>query len=119
MISYSHFLRLLYAVPDCATLDEYISECGGSVHLDDVDQVIDLLGLIYKIGRDLSIKNIAASCGVSVRRLSMSFGIPTRTLENWASGASRPPQWQLPLIAYAALFDFMQTDYSSPLKSNE
>lgn len=110
MISYSHFLRLLYSVPDCATLDEYIAECGGSVPLDDVDQVIDLLGLIYEIGRDLSIKNIAASCGVSVRRLAMSYGIPTRTLENWASCASCPPQWQLPLIAYAALSDAMQKE---------
>lgn len=110
MISYSHFLRLLYAVPDFATLDEYIADCGGSVPLDDVDQVIDLLGLIYEIGRDLSIKNIAASCGVSVRRLAMSYGIPTRTLENWASGVSLPPQWQLPLIAYAALSDAIQKE---------
>ena len=110
MISYSHFLRLLLAVQDCATLDEYIAECGGSVPLDDINQVIDLLGLIYEIGRDLSIKNIAASFGVSVRCLAMSYGIPTRTLENWASGVSRPPQWQLPLIAYAAVSDVMQKE---------
>lgn len=110
MINYTNFLRLLYAVPDFATLDEYIADCGGSVPLDDVDQVIDLLGLIYEIGHDLSIKNIAASCGVSVRRLAISYGIPTRTLENWASGVSRPPQWQLPLISYAALSDAMQKE---------
>lgn len=110
MINYTDFLRLLYSVPDCATLDEYIAECGGSVPLDDVDQVIDLLGLIYEIGLDLSIKNIAASCGVSVRRLAMSYGIPTRTVENWASGAARPPLWQLPLIAYAAISDVMQKE---------
>ena len=91
MINYTDFLRLLYAVPDFATLDEYIAECGGSVPLDDVNQVIDLLGLIYEIGCDLSIKTIAASCGISVRRLAMSYGIPTRTVENWASGAALPP----------------------------
>ena len=110
MISYSHFLRLLYAVPDFATLDEYIADCGGSVPLDDVDQVIDLLGLIYEIGCDLSIKTIAAACGISVRRLAMSFGIPTRTVENWSTGAARPPLWQLPLIAYASISDVMQKE---------
>lgn len=110
MINYTDFLRLLYAVPDCATLDEYIADCGGSVPLDDIDQVIDLLGLIYEIGRDLSIKNIAASFGVSVRCLAMSYGIPTRTIENWASCVTSPPEWQLPLIAYAALSDAIQND---------
>ena len=110
MINYTDFLRLLYAVPDCATLDEYIAECGGSVPLDDINQVIDLLGLIYEIGCDLSIKTIASACGISVRRLAMSYGIPTRTVENWSSGAARPPLWQLPLIAYAAISDVMQKD---------
>ena len=110
MINYTDFLRLLYAVPDFSTLDEYIAECGGSVPLDDINQVIDLLGLIYEIGCDLSIKTIASTCGISVRRLAMSFGIPTRTVENWASCAARPPLWQLPLIAYAAISDVMQKD---------
>ena len=110
MINYTDFLRLLYAVPDCSTLDEYIAECGGSVPLDDINQVIDLLGLIYEIGCDLSIKTIAAACGISVRRLAMSYGIPTRTVENWSSGPARPPLWQLPLIAYAAISDVMQKD---------
>ena len=110
MISYSHFLRLLSDVTECATLDEYIAECGGSVPLDDVNQVIDLLGLIYEIGCDLSIKTIAASCGISVRRLAMSYGIPTRTVENWAYGSARPPLCYLPLIAYAAISDVMQKD---------
>ena len=110
MINYTDFLRLLYAVPDFATLDEYIAECGGSVPLDDVNQVIDLLGLIYEISCDLSIKTIASTCGISVRRLAMSYGIPTRTVENWSSGSSRPPLWQLPLIAYAAISDVMQKD---------
>ena len=52
---------------------------------------------------DLTIRSIAQACGLSMRRLAMDLGIPTRTMEDWAAGSRIPSPWQLPLIAYAAL----------------
>lgn len=44
------------------------------------------------------IKEIAHLSGLSVRRLAISFGIPIRTIENWASGRSSAPVYILLMI---------------------
>lgn len=106
MIPYQDFLRLLTDATECKDLDSYIAEVGGSVPLDDVGKVVKLLTMIWEMGyAGLTIKSLSATCDISVRRIAMQYGLPTRTVENWASGDRTPPGWQLPLIAYAVLSD--------------
>lgn len=108
MIPYSDFRRVLMDAAQCADFDAYVAEVGGSVPLDDVEDVLCLLRLTWTLGHEgLTIRKIAEVCGLSMRRLAMEYGLPTRTVENWAAGVRNPPEWQLPLIAYAALSDYL------------
>lgn len=104
MIPYTDFLELVSDAMDCRSLDEYINECGGSVPLDDVDEVIKLLRAIWSMAHDgLNIKSIAQTCGLSVRQIGTRFKLPCRTIEAWSAGTRVPPPWLLPLIAYTSL----------------
>ena len=108
MISYTDFFRLLTDTTECKDLDAYIAEVGGSVPLDDVEAVIKLLTIIWDMGHaGLTIRSLSAACDISVRRIALQYGLPTRTVENWSSGDRTPPAWQLPLIAYAVISDYM------------
>lgn len=114
MINYSCFVRLLADVQDCNDLDSYISECGGSVPMDDAQQVVRLMQAIWEMAHDgLTIKRIAAACGLSVRQISIRYGISKRTLENWSSCINTPSAWELPMIAYAVLSDCMAVDQAN------
>lgn len=108
MIEFSEFRRLLTDTTECTDLEGYIAEVGGSVPLDDVAAVIALLTSVWEMGSGgLTINSIAASAGISLRHLAMTYGLPYRTVQDWAAGARKPPEWQLPLIAYAVLSDYM------------
>lgn len=108
MIDYTDFRRLLTDTTECKDLDSYIVEVGGSVPMDDAEDVIKLLTMIWHMGHTgLTIRSISATCDISARQIALQYGLPTRTVENWASGTRTPPEWQLPLIAYAVLSDYM------------
>ena len=108
MIGYTMFLRLLAQADDCGTLDAFIADCGSAVSMGDESAVVQLMEMIWALRGGMTIKAIASVAGTSVRRIGMTYGIPTRTLENWSAGVSRPPEWQLPLIAYAVIADAME-----------
>lgn len=106
MIPYTDFCRLLTDVSECPDLESYIAEVGGSVPLDDVTNTIRILTAIWEIARDgMTIKSVSVACDISVRQIAMRYGLPTRTVEDWAAGRRKPPEWQIPLIAYAVLSD--------------
>lgn len=107
MITYQDFYRLEIDASEFETVESYIEEVGGSVHVEDVDKTIKILGAIYKIarsGNDFGV--IAETCEQSKRGLAVSLGIPTRTTENWCQGTV-PPAWQMSMVAYAALANWM------------
>lgn len=102
MICYKDFNRLLLAAPECDSLGLYLAEVGGSVPLG----ALPTLEKIYAAAHDgLTIRSIADTAGLSMRRMAMTYGIPLRTVQDWAAGVRNPPAWQLPLIAYAVLSD--------------
>lgn len=108
MIKCSRFLALLSDVLDCSSLEEYIAECSDSVSADSAEEAIRLLTAIWAMSHNgLSIKSIAAACEMPVRRIALTLDIPVRTVEDWSSGVRNPSLWQLPLIAYAVLSDYM------------
>lgn len=81
-----------YADPDAYISDLALSSIWGDPE-DAVDipaqRVSDLLSLWEAAHR--SIKDIASEAGLSVRRTALSFGVPIRTVENWASGTHPMP----------------------------
>lgn len=44
---------------------------------------------------------ILKKTGVKNSEISARFGIPMRTLQNWASGDREPPEWVLKLLDIA------------------
>ena len=66
MIPYTDFTRLLIDVSECKDMDRYIAEVGGSVPLDNVDDVIQLLTNIWEMGKGgLTIKSIASAVDIA------------------------------------------------------
>lgn len=108
MIPYQDFVRLLTDATECNDLDAYIAEVGGSVPMDNVDDAVRLMAAMWEMGKNgLTIRSIAAAADISMRHLAMSCGLPYRTVQDWAAGARKPPEWQLPLIAYAVMSDYL------------
>lgn len=48
----------------------------------------------------MTIRDIAAAAGLSLRQLALKTGIPYRTVQDWAAGTRTPPPYLLPLLAY-------------------
>lgn len=46
----------------------------------------------------MTIKESRIAAGLSRAEMSRQFKIPIRTLENWESGARKPPEWTEKLI---------------------
>lgn len=110
MIPYDDFCRLLTDVSKFPDYDSYLAEVGYSVSLVGSYTVTLVLSYIWEMGRvGLTIKSIATACAISVRQLALRCSIPQRTVENWATGKTEPPAWQLPLIAYATLSNTLDT----------
>lgn len=108
MIRFERFYCLLADARECRDFDEFCRECGSTTGVEDVPQALRLLRAAWTMGHEgLTIRKIAEACDISMRRLAMIYGLPTRTVENWAAEVRRPPEWQLPLIAYAALSDHL------------
>lgn len=108
MITYSDFHRLLTDSTECATFDEFVAECGGSVPLTNLGTTLLLLKAIYDIGHDgLTVRKLCKVCLPSRRQLAMRYGIPIRSVENWAAGLNSMPAWQLPMLAYAVVSDYI------------
>lgn len=106
MIPYNDFTRLITDTTEFSTLEAYTAECGGSVPLDDVQAVCKLLERIWAMGHNgLTIQSIADAAGRPLRGLSLDYKLSYKTTYQWKTGERRPPEWVLPLLAYAVLSD--------------
>lgn len=108
MITYTDFRRLLTDASECATFDEFVAECGGSIPLTNLGTTLMLLKAIYDIGHDgLTVRKLCEVCLPSQRQLAIRYGIPVRTVEDWCAGHRSPAPAMLPLIAYAVVSDYI------------
>lgn len=108
MIPYAEFRRLLISAPECATYDEYVAECGGSVPLTNVGTAMLLLKTIYDIGHDgLTVRRLCEVCLPSQRQLAVRYYIPSRTVEDWCAGHRDPTGSTLLFLAYAVVSDYI------------
>lgn len=48
--------------------------------------------------KQLTIKEIAKTAGLSNRKLAERFKIPYRTIENWSNGKRKPPDYILQMM---------------------
>lgn len=106
MIPYADFARLLADTKKYDQFEAYAAECGGSVPVDNMYSAIALLTQIWALGHDgLSIDSIRAVADVTLAELCRDYKVPYRTVQDWGAGRRKPPEWLLPLLAYAVLTD--------------
>lgn len=48
----------------------------------------------------MTIKELRTASGMTQKGFAEYFGIPKRTLEDWESGARKPPEYTVKLIEY-------------------
>lgn len=106
MIAYQNFVRLLTDVTKFETFDAYVAECGGSIDNDDLPRAIHTLELIWTIGHEgVSVASLLDAAGVKMSVFSRGYKIPYRTLQHWSGIDRKPPEWLLPMLAYAVFSD--------------
>lgn len=110
LIPYCNFIQLLKAIPNYPDFESYVADCGGiptieqygSLLLCSSYDIYDTLHVVWDLGRDgLSIDSILRVSGLTAWAFSSSYGFSYNTINNWRTGCSTPPKWQLPFIAYA------------------
>lgn len=106
MIPYADFARLLADTTEFDNFEAYAAECGGSVPVENMYSAIALLTQIWALGHDgLSVDSILQVAGTSMTELAQRYSMPYRTVQNWKCGTRKPPEWLLPMVAYAVLSD--------------
>lgn len=110
MIAYNDFRRLWIDAQEIADLDQYIAEVGGSVAIDDVDQVVRLLTIVHRLA-NAPATEIRTVARLSHPALAREYGIPINTSNKWNSGVNKPLPWTHVLLAYAVTSDLMEADY--------
>ena len=48
----------------------------------------------------MTIKNLRAACGMTLKAFSEHLHIPYRTVQDWNSGLREPPEYVIELIEY-------------------
>lgn len=108
MIAYQDFVRLLTDATEFETFDAYVAECGGSIDNDDLPRAIHTLEIIWAIGHEgVSVASLMAASGMSMRALAMEYGLPYITVQHWKYATRKPPEWLLPMLAYAVFSDLV------------
>lgn len=117
LIPYHNFMQLLKNVPDYPDFESFVSDRDikrvfyqySALHLCSDLDVADTLNVVWDLCHDgLSIDSILQVSGLTAWSFSSRYGFPYNTINNWRTGYSAPPKWQLPLIAYAIFSDTCQ-----------
>lgn len=101
----SEFHRLRIAAEECSSLDEFISEEGGSLPEEcysadgNGDAPIKILTIIWELAHDFNFKKLRAISGLTQAEFVREYRIPRRTVEHWDVGERTPPPYVLELLA--------------------
>lgn len=102
-MTYQDFTRLIGGARDCETEDQYITEAGGSVPADDIDEVLRILHYCWTYAQTQTPSTVRSLTGLSQAAFAREYNIPRRTIENWDSGTNAAPGYVSDLLAFAAL----------------
>lgn len=101
----SDFHRLRIDAEDCANLEEYIYEEGGSLpeecYSADMsgDAPIKILTIIWELSRSFSASKVREISGLTQFEFARNYLIGKRTVEGWDMGETQPPEYALELLA--------------------
>lgn len=100
----SEFHRLRIDAEDCASLEQYIAEEGGSLPEEcypadgSGDAPIKILTIIWELAHDFNFKKVRAVSRMTQSEFSIEYGIPRRTVEDW-EGSHSQLKYVLELLA--------------------
>lgn len=86
-----------------ADRDSYISDIAlSSMWGEDADRsdTVRIAGVLWDIHAG-GISAIKEHSKMSGRKIALTYGIPTRTMEDWGRGVRTPPDYVLLLLAHA------------------
>lgn len=93
-MNYKIYNFALSEVANYTDRDAFVSDLALSYIWGDAEDAVDIpperideLGMIWD-AYHRTVKDIAGGAGMSVRQLSVRFGIPQRTMESWASNSA-------------------------------
>ena len=101
----SDFRRLRIAAEDCSSLEQYISEEGGSLPEEcypadgSGDAPIKILTIIWELVHDFNFRKLRAISGMTQAEFVREYRIPRRTIEHWDVNERTPPPYVLELLA--------------------
>lgn len=101
----SDFHRLRIAAEECSSLDEYISEVGGSLPEEcypadgSGDAPIKILTIIWELTHDFNFRKLRQISELTQESFVREYRIPRRTVEHWDVGERTPPPYVLELLA--------------------
>ena len=101
----SDFHRIRIAAGDCSSLDEFITEVGGSLPEEcypadgSGDAPIKILSIIWELSHDFNFRKLRAISGLTQAEFVREYRIPRRTIEHWDVGERTPPSYVLELLA--------------------
>lgn len=103
MIPYQDFVRLLTDTTEFDSFDAYVAECGGSIDNSDLPRAIRALKLIWTIGHEgVTVASLMEAGDIKkMSTFCREYGLPYRTVQNWALDERKPSEWQMLLLAYA------------------
>lgn len=101
----SEVKRLLQDAQECKDLEHYMAECGGSLpddsYYEETDKAVETLTLLYSCKDGIDVKDLIKLHGGSMAEFARDYGIPYRTVQDWASTSKfhhEPPQYLMRLI---------------------
>lgn len=105
-MTYSQFREITLSLYDCTDLDHFIAERGWQEWMDDydTDRIVEILTSVWGM-RENPIKGIKAAAELTNAKLSAQYGIPLRTVEEWARGAMKCPDYTSTMLAYCVFAD--------------
>ena len=100
----SEFHRLRIDAEDCSSLEQYITEEGGSLPEEcypadmSAEKPIKIMSIIWELAHDFNFKKVRAVSGMTQSEFAIEYGIPRRTVEDW-EGAHSQLKYVLELLA--------------------
>ena len=87
---------------DCTDFDQFLAECGSSMpeeyFADGVD-IVASMRQIWDLAFDFSFRRLKRIHGDSLRTIAQEYSIPLRSLEDWNTSKSAPPEYVLEFLA--------------------
>ena len=113
-MTYQDYRRICMDATECADLETYIAEVGGSLpETVRDDAIIPTLTAVYAIANDPNVRTVRTVTGLSQAAFARAYNLPLRSVENWESkgnNARTAPGYVLDLLAYAVICDIAEAE---------